>query len=315
MASEINPSAGGKPQADPRQYLNPVTLARITQLDLRARLVIEGLISGMHRSPYHGFSVEFAEHREYAAGDDIKYLDWKVYGRSDRYYIKQYEEETNLQLVLLVDTSESMGYRSAAAAMSKYEYAVTIAASLGYLALKQSDSVGLGLFSDKLYRFLRPSNQPAFWRTLVQEMHAEVGPKKTDCGQVFHELAERLTHRSLVVVLSDLFGDPKRTISGMKHLHYKRHELMVLHVLDPYELEFPFESPTLFKGLEQMGQLLTEPRALRRRYLEEVEKFTQEMKRGCRTMRADFKQFSTSDSLDAVLSTFLANRNATIKRR
>lgn len=300
--------------ADPRQYLDPRTLAKISALDLRARSVIEGLISGMHRSPYRGFSVEFAEHREYVPGDDIKYIDWKVFGRSDRYYVKQYEEETNLHLVLVLDTSESMAYKSPRAEMSKYEYSVTIAASLAYLALRQADSVGLALFHDRLHKLNRPSNSPGHWRTLIDDMHQQVGTAKTRIAPVLHDLAERLHHRCLILLISDLFGDPHDTLSGLKHLHYRRHEVVVFNVMDPDELEFPFDNPTLFEGMEAAGELLTEPRALRRRYLEEVAKFTETLKKGCQGMHVDYTRVSTAEPLDVALSTYLATRSASIAR-
>lgn len=301
-------------ETDPRKYLDPAVLAKVAGLDLRARLVIEGLISGMHKSPYHGFSVEFAEHREYVPGDDLKYLDWKVFGRSDRFYIKQYEEETNLQLMLAVDGSESMGYQSSAAAMSKYEYGLCVSAALAYMALQQRDAVGLAMFDERLQKFLKPSNYAGHWKTLLGEMSGELGRKKTRVGHVLHDLAERLHHRSLIVLVSDLFADPQDTLAGLKHLHYKRHEVIVFNIMDPFELDFPFQDPTLFEGLEAQGELLAEPRALRRRYLEEVQGFTSVLQRGCRNLRMDYEQMNTSTPLDSALSGFLAIRSASIKR-
>ena len=298
---------------DYRKYLDPVTLARISGLDLRARMVVEGYVAGMHRSPYRGFNVEFAEHREYVQGDDLKHLDWKVLGRTDKYYIKQYEEETNLNCVLVVDCSESMTYGSDPSGLTKHEYATAVAAALAYLALQQRDSVGLGLFDESLRKFIRPSNHSAQWKTLVHELEGATGPSKTSLRGVLDELAERVGRRSLIVLISDLFDSPDEVLKGLKHLRYRRHDIVVLHVLDSAELEFPFSGPTLFEGLEQTGKLLTEPRSLRSRYLEEITRFTERLRRGCRGMKIDLAQFDTKTPLSVALSAFLATRSASIK--
>lgn len=298
---------------DYRKYLDPATLAKISALDLRARMVVEGFISGMHRSPYKGFSVEFAEHREYVQGDDIRHIDWKVFGRSDKYYLKQYEEETNLQLMLVVDTSESMTYRGAAA-MSKFDYALSAAAALSYLTLQQQDAVGLALFDTSLYQYMKPSNHPTHWKTLIHEMAGKTGPKKTSIRSVLDDLAERMGRRGLVTVFSDMFDDVDEILAGFKHMRYRRHEVIVFQVLDPHELDFPFKQTTMFEGLEQYPEILTEPRALRQRYLEEVERFTSRLKKGCRDMGVDYHLLNTGDRLDVTLSTFLAARSAAIQK-
>ncbi len=297
---------------DYRKYLDPRTLAKIGALDLRARMVVEGFISGMHRSPYKGFSVEFAEHREYAQGDDIRHIDWKVFGRTDKYYLKQYEEETNLQLTLVVDTSESMTFSSMP--MSKYEYGISAAAALSYLTLQQQDAVGLALFDVNLHHYLKPSNHPTHWKQLIHEMAGKTGPRKTSMRRVLDDLAERMGRRGLVAIFSDLFDDADQILAGLKHLRYRRHEVIVFHVLDPQERTFPFSQTTLFEGLEQYGEVLTEPRALRTRYLEEVEKFTSRVRRGCRDMGVDYHLLDTSERLDVTLSQFLAARSAAIRK-
>ncbi|MBN1345529.1 MAG: DUF58 domain-containing protein [Phycisphaerae bacterium] len=297
---------------DYAKYLDPRVLAKIAALDLRARLVVQGYVSGRHRSPYRGFSVEFAEHREYSQGDDLKHLDWKVFGRTDKYYIKQYEEETNLNCVMLLDCSESMAYRSDDAGMTKHEYATAIAASLAYLALQQQDSVGLAAFDRQITRFLHPSNNPGHWKTLIHEMQAAVGPGKTGLRSVMDDLAERLPRRTLVVVLSDLFDDPDEIVRGLKHLRYRRHEVIVFQIMDHAELEFPFRAATLFEGLEGTGELMVEPRALRKRYLDELRRFTDTLRAQCRNMHMDYEVVDTSHPLDDVLTTYLATRNATV---
>ncbi len=296
--------------SDYSKYLDPKVLAEIAGLDLRARLVVEGYISGMHRSPYRGFSVEFAEHREYTQGDDLKHLDWKVFGRTDKYYVKQYEEETNMNVVLLLDCSESMSYGSDPAGLNKHEYATAIAASLAYLALQQQDSVGLATFDEQISRYVRPSNNPGHWKTLIHEMETGIGRRKTTVRGVIEDLADRLPRRVLVVILSDLFADLDEVARALKHLRYRRHEAIVFHVMDHAELEFPFTSATRFEGLEAGGTLLVEPKALRARYLDEVRRFTSTLRALCRELRTDYEVVDTSRPLNAVLTAYLATRNS-----
>jgi uncharacterized protein (DUF58 family) len=302
---------------DYRKYLDPRTLARISSLDLRARLIVEGLMTGMHRSPYQGASVEFAQHRPYVAGDDIRHVDWKVLGKTDRVYLKQYIEETNLHLICVVDASESMAYGTVdvggGQTWTKYDHATAIAASLSYMAIQQQDSVGLAVFDRELKKYLKPSNAPAQWKTITHELTLMPRNQKTGTGHVLDQLAEKLTHRSLIVVLSDFFDDLEGIKKGLRHLRYKKHESMVFQVLDPMELEFPFEDVTLFKGMEQLGELLTEPRALRDGYLEQLRRFTDELKKICRGMHVDFTTMNSGEPLDVSLSNFLATRSASMK--
>ncbi len=301
---------------DYRKYLDPHTLARIASLDLRARLIVEGLMTGMHRSPYQGISVEFAQHRPYVAGDDIRHVDWKVFGKTDKIYLKQYQEETNLHLICVVDASESMGFSSidaGKATWSKYDQATAIAASLSYMAIQQQDSVGLAVFDNDLKHYIKPSNTPAQWKIITQDLTMVPRLKKTNTGRILDQLAEKLTHRSLIVILSDFFDDMTSIKKALRHLRYKKHEVMVFQILDPAEISFPFEDATLFKGLEEMGELLTEPRALREGYLQQLEMFTEELRKTCRGMHADFTRMNSGESLDVTLSGFLAARSATIK--
>jgi len=293
---------------DPQRYLDPLTLAKVRGLELQARLLVEGYLSGMHRSPYHGFSVEFAQHREYVPGDDIKHIDWKVYGRNDRFYLKQYEQETNLVCWLVVDVSESMQYKSAE--ISKYDYACMTAAGLAYLILKQQDSAGLVTFDNQVRKFLKPSSQPSHLKELVGILNQGPAREKTQLGPIFHELAERMTRRSIVMILSDLFDDVPNLLAGLRHLRYHRHEVVVFHVLDAFELDFPFQEATLFRGLEETPELLTDPRALRRGYLAEVRSFITELQRGCREQNMDYVQLRTDTSLAVALSSYLAHRLA-----
>jgi uncharacterized protein (DUF58 family) len=301
---------------DYRKYLDPRTLARISSLDLRARLIVEGLMTGMHRSPYQGISVEFAQHRPYVQGDDIRHIDWKVLAKTDKIYLKQYLEETNLHLICIVDASESMGYgtvNTEGATWTKYDHATAIAASLSYMAIQQQDSVGLAIFDQALSRYFKPSNSPGQWKIVVNELQQVPRWNKTNMGKILDQIAEKLTHRSLLVILSDFFDDMESIRQGLRHLRYKKHEIMVFQILDPTEIEFPFEDVTLFKGLEDLGELLTEPRALRDGYLEQLRMFTDELKKISRGMNVDFQRFSTGDQLDVALSQFLATRAASMK--
>ncbi|MCA1684632.1 MAG: DUF58 domain-containing protein [Planctomycetia bacterium] len=290
-----------------QKYLNPRTLASLEGLDLQARLVVEGYVAGMHPSPYHGFSVEFAEHREYVPGDDIRHVDWKVWSKTDKFYLKQYEEDTNLLLYLLLDTSESMGYASGKN-VSKLQYAQMVAAALGYMVLQQQDSVGLATFDEGVRRYLKPAGQPSHLKELIHLLDATPAWAKSDLGIVFHDLAERFKKRGVVVILSDLFDDVPKIIAGLKHFRHRKHEVIVFHVLDPAELDFPFRDTTLFKGLEGLPDVLTEPHALRRAYQAEIGAFLDELKKGCRMIDIDYVPLRTDWDLDAALSSYLAAR-------
>ena len=289
-------------------YFDPQTLVRLKGLELRARTVVEGYVAGVHRSPYHGFSVEFAEHREYVPGDDIRYIDWKVFGKTDKFYLKQYEQETNLITYLVLDTSESMRYQGPRAAMSKLEYAKCAAAAIAYLVLNQQDSVGLTTFDDEVRAMVRPSSNPSHIKQLVHVMTETVPQRKTSTGPILHDLAERLKKRGVTVVISDLFDDVPRIISGLKQLRHRRHEVIVLHVLDPAEIDFPFRETTLFTGLEQLPKVLTDPRTLRKAYLKEFNQFLRDVQSGCRENQIDYVQLRTDQPLDVVLSAYLTSR-------
>jgi len=293
--------------SDLSKYLDPKTLTKIGGLDLQARLIVEGYISGKHKSPYHGFSVEFAEHREYTPGDDLKHLDWKVLGKTDRYYIKQYEEETNLRSYILLDTSESMKYASPGN-VSKLEYACFIAASLSYMLIRQQDSVGMVLFDNGIKKFIPASSSPAHLRLVLHELAQVVPDQRTDTGTIFHDLAERIKRKGLIVILSDLFDDPEKLLFGLQHFRHKRHEVIVFQLLDDFEMRFPFDQMTLFEGYEGWQELLCDPRALHKAYMDEYRGFTEKMQRGCRNNKIDFVPVNTKNPLDVVLSAYLATR-------
>lgn len=294
--------------SDYQKYLDPQTLAKLQGLELRARLIVEGYVAGLHRSPYHGFSIEFAEHREYVPGDDLRYVDWKVFAKTDKIYLKQYEEETNLLSYLLLDTSESMRYQSAGAALSKLQYAQCVAASLAYLVLQQQDSVGLVTFDRNIRTLVRPSSNASHLKHLLHVMEESTAERKTATGPIFHELAERLSKRGIVVILSDLFDNVPSMMAGLKHFRHRRHEVIIFHVLDPAELDFPFEQTTLFKGLEELPDVLAEPKTLRKAYLQEFERFLKDVRVGCRNQRIDYVPVRTDQPLDLALSSYLASR-------
>jgi uncharacterized protein (DUF58 family) len=300
---------------DYRRYLDPKVLAKIDSLELRARLAIEGYVTGTHRSPYRGLSVEFADHRSYAQGDDIRHIDWKVYGRTDKFYIKEYEQETNLNCMLVVDQSASMAYRSPGAPMSKRDYAACIAASLAYLALHQHDSVGLATFDDRVRGFVRPSNHPSHWKTLVRELDQPTGSGKTDIGTVLGDLADRLGRRTLVILVSDLFDETESVLRGLKHLRYHKNAVIVCHVWDPAELRFEFKMPTEFHGLETGGRVLAEPSSIRSGYLDEVRRFISAIRRGCLRVQSDYALYDTSTALDVAIASYLATRAARLRSR
>ena len=293
--------------------LDPRTLAKLKGLHLRARHIVEGYVSGLHRSPYHGFSIEFAEHREYAPGDDLRYVDWKVFGRTDKFYLKQYEDETNLLCYLVLDVSESMTYRSNPVALSKLEYAQALAASVAWLVLEQQDATGLVTFDSQIRTLLRPASNSSHLKQLIQVMETVIPGKKTTAGPIFHELAERLKKRGVVMILSDFFDNVKSLLAGLKHFHHRRHDVVLLHVLDPAELDFPFQRPTQFQGLEEFPDVMTDPQALRRAYLKELGAFQQALREGCRTMNMDYELMRTDRPLDAALRSFLAGRMARMK--
>ena len=296
-----------------QKFLDPRTLASLHGLELRARTIVDGYVAGVHRSPYHGFSIEFAEHREYVSGDDLRYVDWKVFGKTDKFYLKQYEEETNLVSYLLLDTSESMRYRSDAAALSKLEYAQCAAAALAFLVLQQQDSIGLATFDRELRALVRASSSPSHLKQLLHVMQETVPERKTATGPIFHDLAERFKKRGVVIVFSDLFDDVASMLAGLKHFRHRRHEVIVFHVLDPAELDFPFKQMTMFQGLEGFADVLADPRALRQAYLQEFQAFTKAVRQGCRAQRIDYVEMRTDQPLDLVLNTYLARRMNRVK--
>ena len=293
-------------EEDPRRFLHPETIARISRLDLRARHVVEGFISGMHRSPFFGHSVEFIQHREYVPGDDLRHLDWKVWSKTDRYYVKQYEEETNLRSTLVVDVSESMHYGRGA--LNKYNYACTVAACLGYLLLRQQDSVGLITFDEDVRQVVPARSQQLHIDALIQAMDVSRPRAKTDLEKILRRVTESVSSRGMIILVSDLLADRGPFFRGLEMLSHRRHDVLVFHVLDDDELVFPFSGSTRFEGMEELPHLLCDPRALRDGYLEALEEYLVEVRRGCVSRAIDYALVRTGDYLDAVLSKFLHHR-------
>ncbi len=292
----------------PQQLADPRVLIPLSRLQVRARQVVEGIISGLHKSPYRGFSVEFAQHREYTPGDEIRYVDWKVMARSDRYYIKEFEEETNLKAYLLVDASESMTYRGRGRELSKLDYGSVVAAALSSLMIQQRDAVGLAVFDAQIRTYLPPRGLASHYTQILEALSQARTAPKTGLEATFHELAERVKRRGLVIVISDLFADVEGILTGLRHFRHKKHEVIVFHVLDEDEFTFPFTDLTKFEGLEREPELLVDPRGVREEYLEHFRVFTERLERGCREMQIDLLRLNTRDDPAPVLAHYLARR-------
>lgn len=288
------------------RFLQPEAIKRISRLDLRARHVVEGFLAGMHRSPYFGESVEFRQHREYAWGDDLRHVDWKVWAKQDRYYVKQFEEDTNLRATLLVDVSASMQYGSGP--LNKYEYGCTIAASLAYLLLRQQDAVGCVAFDDEARNVVPQRTRRNHLDSILRALDVSAPKGKTDVYPILHKVAETYPARGMMILVSDLFLPREPLFRGLQLLRKRGHDVMVFHVMDDDEIDFPFDGVTRFEGLEGDGELSCNPRALRRGYLAAMGEYLEEVRRGCVRHGVDYALLRTSQPLDAVLAAYLSNR-------
>jgi uncharacterized protein (DUF58 family) len=288
------------------RYLDPAVIARLGTMELRAKTIVEGFLSGLHRSPFKGFSVEFAEYRQYLPGDDLSTIDWKVYARSDRHYVKKYEEDTNLDCHLLLDVSASMSYASGE--VSKLAYGSYLAAALAYLMKRQRDAVGFVAFDDQIVDRLPPSARPGHLKTVLLALSRLVPGSRSDVSKPLHQLAEALARRSMVVVISDLLDDPAAIVRGLRHLRFSGTDVIVFHVLDPAELTFPFEQPTRFRDMETEDELLTWPPAVRAGYLRELEAMVSLYERELRGAAIDYVRLDTSKPLDTALLAYLSTR-------
>jgi uncharacterized protein (DUF58 family) len=298
-------AAPAKPHGS--RFLDPSVLARLGTMELKARAVVEGFLAGLHRSPYKGFSVEFAEYRQYLPGDDLSAVDWKVYARTDRHYIKRFEEDTNVECHLLLDVSASMNYRGSAP-MTKLEYGSVLAASLACLMSRQRDATGLMTFDDRIRYRLPAGTRPGHLHALLLALERLEPGIQSQMARPLNQLAEALLKRSLVVAVSDLLDDPASVIRGLRHLRSRGNEVIVFQLLDPDELTFPFRGATRFRDLEDGAAVTTDPLTVRTSYLREMQTLSDTYSRELRSAGIDYIQLDTSQPLDRALSTYLSVR-------
>ncbi len=297
-------------------FLTPSDLQKISNLQVVARQVVEGFCSGMHRSPHKGFSVEFKQHRQYVPGDEIRHIDWRVFGRSDRFYIREYEEETNLRATILLDLSGSMKYgrsRSAegGAVVTKLQYATRLAASLAYLMIGQQDSVGMVTFDTKIRKYIPPRSRVSHLRVLIDELQRAEPGGETELGTVFHDLVPKLHRRGLLIIISDCFGDVPSLLKALAHFRHAHHEILIFQIWDRDELEFPFKQWTQFEDMERAGvKHLLDPVLLREAYLANLESFRTELVKGCRRHKIDLVPFTTDQPYAEALAAYVSRRRA-----
>jgi uncharacterized protein (DUF58 family) len=290
------------------QLLDSEAIARLMHVPLMARLPMEGTVSGQHKSPHRGSSVEFAEYRNYAPGDDIRRLDWRVFGRTDRFYMKEFEAETNLRCYIVLDCSASMDF--AGKNGTRFDLARRIAATLAYLVIHQGDAAGLICVTEKTVHEIPPKRNPAHLQTILEILQKMEPSGETGLVPALHELAEKVRRRALVIVLSDLFADPEQVLSGFQHLRFQKHDLAVFHLLDRAELEFKFDRPVRFVDMESSYSLVTEPAVVRDRYLQQINAFLEAVRRGCHEFNADYRRVVTDENYEKVLANFLGERAA-----
>ncbi|MBN1395412.1 MAG: DUF58 domain-containing protein [Pirellulales bacterium] len=290
------------------RFLEPQALARVKNLSLVARGVVEGFISGLHSSPYKGFSAEFAEHREYAPGDDPRRLDYRMLGRTDRLYVKQYEEETNMRVRILLDASGSMGY-GLAGDFGKLQYGCYLTAVLAYLMIRQQDAVGLTVFDSRIRLDMPARSTPRHFNEMMERLERIEAAGETDVAETLHRVADRSKRRGLIVLISDLYGRPEEIVKALHHFRHRRHEVVVFHVLDRGEIEFPFSETTAFRDLESGGRIEVDPVYARDEYLAQIKAFIETYRRACAEARIDFVSADTSTPYDFLLSRYIATRS------
>ena len=288
------------------RFLDPAVLARLGTLELKARTVVEGFLTGLHKSPFKGFSVEFAEYRQYLPGDDLSTIDWKVYARTDRHYIKKFEEETNLQCHVLLDVSASMGYASHG--VSKLEYGSMLAASLAFLVNRQRDAVGLAAFDDGIVQMVPPSARPGHLRSILATLDRLHLGSRTDVSKPLHLLADAIARRGMVVLISDLLDDPSRVVDGLRHFRFRGADVIVFHVMDPDELTFPFERAARFRDMEGGEELMAIPSVVRQQYLDELQRTIDIYRRELGSAGIDYRLLDTSQPLEVALAAYLSTR-------
>lgn len=320
------PDTQSKTRAE--NYLAPETLMQLAPFELRAKMIVEGVMSGMHRSPYQGMAVEFAQHRQYVAGDDLKHLDWKVYGRSDKLYVKQYQQETNLDVILLIDASASMAYGSlgvkkdwggtlasnAKRIWTKFDHATATAVAIAYICLQQQDRVGVAVFADEIKAMVKRSSARGQWKSIVNTLNVHPVQAHTNIAKVTEQALGKVQNRALFVIISDFFEDPESIRGALARFRYRRHDVILMQTLDRQELQFGFSQPAPFEGLEDEGRLRIDPRALRQAYLESIGRHNEAVSKAALSFGFDYIRIDTHESVGPALSYLLARRNAQIKR-
>jgi uncharacterized protein (DUF58 family) len=289
-----------------QNLVEPEVLAKLSKLDVRARGVVEGSFSGMHKSPHKGSSVEFSQYRKYVPGDDISNLDWRVYAKTDRFYIKEFEADTNLRCHLIVDSSGSMGFQSAHG--SKLDYARKLAATLAQLLIQQGDTVGLQSFAEKMIHDIPARGSAKHLGSIFTLLSELSSSGETRIIKVLHNLAEKIHRRAMIIIFSDCFTDVDKLLDCFQHMKFRKHDLAVFHIMDPDELDFEFDRSIRFMDMESSFSIVSEPSMIRREYLAEVNKYLEKMKRGCREFHVDYRFVKTSDPYDKVLTDFLLER-------
>lgn len=288
------------------KYFDPEGLARVGHMELVARQVVEGFLTGRHRSPYHGFSVEYLDHRPYSPGDDLRGIDWKILARTDKYHVKLFEDETNLRAYILLDCSKSMAFQSGE--VSKLTWGSYLAAALAYLMLHQNDAVGLVLFDSEVRQFLPPKARPTQFRRVLELLDHSYSREDTDVGKVLHDIAERIRRRGLVIVISDLIDDETKIANGLQHFRHNNHEVIVIQTMDDAELTFPYDRLTRFKDMEGVGRLVANPKNLRNRYLERIQTFLDSIKTACFERNISYNLANTKEPYDEFLAAYLEKR-------
>ena len=288
------------------QYLSADTISKLENLHIKAKKVVEGFIVGLHKSPYHGFSVEFSEHRAYGAGDEIRHIDWKLWGKTDRYFVKQFEEETNLKSYLLIDQSFSMNYHSEK--ISKLDYAKILAASFSYMLIKNQDAVGLYMFDSKIKKSIVPRSTKGHLNLLLSEMEKIKPKKNTNIANALHQCAEKIQKKGLVILISDLMDNRQEILTGLKHFLYKGHEVILFHVLDPKEINFNFNDRIRFKDMETGQEIITDPRQFKKNYQKKINELINFYQKNCGQHSIDYMTVSTDQSLDIALTEYLIKR-------
>lgn len=293
---------------DYKKYLTPSVISKLNAFDLRARLMVEGFMVGLHKSPYHGFSVEFSEHRAYMQGDSLKDVDWKVYGKTEKYYVKQYEEETNLKCYIILDTSKSMAYASEGN-ISKLEYGASLSAALSYLMVNQQDAVGMALYSDKIEKYYQPKASKSYLQEILKAFSQITHSGATNTSACLHQIAEKIQRRGMVIIISDFFDDINSVLSAVKHFRYKKNDVILFQILDPMERSFAFGRDAIFKDLESGEEITTQPFQIQKAYKEAMNAFTQQIKNECLNVNIEYNLIDTKTTFDKALFSYIQKRN------